>query len=84
MSQEDAITQNCYHTVKSYNWGGGGGIKLSREQQEVEKVIKSGNAFMIGKQMGFYQLTCRKVEKNAEIMFYCSPVPFIISIFELF
>lgn len=84
MSQEEAITQNCYRTVKSYNWGGGGGLKLPRERQDVEKVIKSGNAFMIGKQMGFYQLTCREVEKNAEIMFYFSPVTFISSIFELF
>lgn len=84
MSQEEAIIQNCYRAVKSYNWGGVGEIKLPCEWQDVEKVMKSGNAFMIGKQMGFYQLTCREVEKNAEIMFYFSPVPFLISIFELF
>lgn len=78
MSQENAITQNCYCTVKSYNWGGRGGLKLAREQQEIEKVIQSGNGFMIDKQMGFYQLTYRKVEKMLKLCFIFPLFPLLV------
>lgn len=78
MSQEDAITQNCYGTVKSYNWGRGVGIKLPRERQDVKKVIKSENAFMIGKQMGFYQLTWGEVEKIVRLCFIFLLLPLLL------
>lgn len=68
MSQEDTVTQNCCSVVRCYNWGEKE-ENCQKSIREVEKMMKSGNAFMSHNRWLFINSLVGKLKNNAEILF---------------